>query len=424
MDTRPASQPCGLLFGADPDPTQHPRPSPGASGLPTAATGRQQRTVGPGAAGPRVGARWEVAWQAFPASSVQARGGPWWAAVGNAALYPAFGAWDGGPGFSSVAPQDAAQSEGQQPSPCRAPCAPARPPGGPPAGGTGAARGLGTLPRPAAHLRRVWLPCLGGGAGRPGSGPVAGPSDPAGVPGAGTGAGRAEAGWAGCLQSWPCVHPARCAAPAPAGQGAHPLPGVCPVALSVCYKAGPGADTGEEGKGPGGACGAGRGPAGLADAWPFRGDGGGAGEPGGGRPAREAEAPAAAPGAVPVAAAGVAARHPHQVAGGLAGGRAGGRPRALTAALSCRGKCSVTLLNETESLKSYLEREVRRPRAGRRVSPPRPREQGLPPAPPRGRVHLRMLVSEGGRSRDRRGARGTSPSPPHTHTLSPARGTA
>lgn len=281
--------------------------------------------MGPGAAGPRVGARWEVAWQAFPASSVQARGGPWWAAVGNAALYPAFGAWDGGPGFSSVAPQDAAQSEGQQPSPCRAPCAPARPPGGPPAGGTGAARGLGTLPRPAAHLRRVWLPCLRGGAGRPGSGPVAGPSDPAGVPGAGTGAGRAEAGWAGCLQSWPCVHPARCAAPAPAGQGAHPLPGVCPVALSVCYKAGPGADTGEEGKGPGGACGAGRGPAGLADAWPFRGDGGGAGEPGGGRPAREAEAPAAAPGAVPVAAAGVAARHPHQVAGGRAGRRVGGR---------------------------------------------------------------------------------------------------
>lgn len=28
MDTRPASQPCGLLFGADPDPTQHPPPQP------------------------------------------------------------------------------------------------------------------------------------------------------------------------------------------------------------------------------------------------------------------------------------------------------------------------------------------------------------------------------------------------------------
>lgn len=31
----------------------------------------------------------------------------------------------------------------------------------------------------------------------------------------------------------------------------------------------------------------------------------------------------------------------------------------LTSLLFCRGKCSVTLLNETESLKSYLEREVR-----------------------------------------------------------------
>lgn len=51
----------------------------------------------------------------------------------------------------------------------------------------------------------------------------------------------------------------------------------------------------------------------------FRGGGGGGREPGDGRPAREAEAPAAAPRTVPVAATGVAARHPHQVAGIQAG---------------------------------------------------------------------------------------------------------
>ena len=43
--------------------------------------------------------------------------------------------------------------------------------------------------------------------------------------------------------------------------------------------------------------------------------------------------------------------------------RSGGHPPLpsppLTVCISCRGKCSVTLLNETESLKSYLEREVR-----------------------------------------------------------------
>lgn len=45
--------------------------------------------------------------------------------------------------------------------------------------------------------------------------------------------------------------------------------------------------------------------------------------------------------------------------------------------LSFRGKCSVTLLNETESLKSYLEREVRLALAGLCVA--RSPEEGLSP---------------------------------------------
>lgn len=95
------------------------------------------------------------------------------------------------------------------------------------------------------------------------------------------------------------------------------------------------------------------------DSLSFRGSGGGGGEPGDGGPAREAEAPAAAPGAVPLPAAGVSACHPHQVAPvAPARGPAAGLSSTCLS-FSSRGKCSVTLLNETESLKSYLEREVR-----------------------------------------------------------------
>lgn len=114
---------------------------------------------------------------------------------------------------------------------------------------------------------------------------------------------------------------------------------------------------------------------------PCRGDRGGDGEPRDGGPAREAQAPATAPGAVPVPAAGVAARHSHQVPSGPEG--AGGPPCPPDAAPSCcRGKCSVTLLNETESLKSYLEREVRPAAASLGPSPPRPSSGPVPRSPP------------------------------------------
>lgn len=88
------------------------------------------------------------------------------------------------------------------------------------------------------------------------------PRDSAGVPGAwapGRAAPRpAGRGACGLAARPPCP----VCRPHPGGVGGSPAARVCPLALSVCYKAGAGADTAEEGKGPVGACVAGRGPAG------------------------------------------------------------------------------------------------------------------------------------------------------------------